>query len=131
MSRRAARRMRPGAIETTLRAVAGVKFGTRDAEMPGHVGHLPALPQLHALVERTQAMSVTVGIQELRVGMFVHLDLGWWAHPFALSSFLVTTPEQLTTIRGLGLKKLRWSPEKSRLDDPLADGAAVVDHGRA
>ncbi len=72
-------------------------------------------------------MSVTVGIQELQVGMFVHLDLGWWAHPFALSSFLVTTPEQLTTIRGLGLKKLRWSPEKSRLDDPLADGAAVVD----
>ena len=67
-------------------------------------------------------MSVTVGIQELRVGMFVHLDLGWWAHPFALSSFLVTTPEQITTIRGLGLNKLRWSPEKSRLDDPTAAG---------
>ena len=65
-------------------------------------------------------MSVTVGIQELRVGMFVHLDLGWWAHPFALSSFLVTTPEQITTIRGLGLNKLRWSPEKSRLDGPTA-----------
>ena len=72
-------------------------------------------------------MSVTVGIQELRVGMFVHLDLGWWAHPFALSSFLVTTPEQITTIRGLGLKKLRWSPDKSRLDDPSGDGSAVVD----
>ena len=69
-------------------------------------------------------MSVTVGIQELRVGMFVHLDLGWWAHPFALSSFLVTTPEQITTIRGLGLNKLRWSPEKSRLDDLTAVGAA-------
>ncbi len=67
-------------------------------------------------------MSVTVGIQELRVGMFVHLDLGWWAHPFALSSFLVTTPEPITTIRGLGLNKLRWSPEKSRLDDPTAAG---------
>jgi putative nucleotidyltransferase with HDIG domain len=71
-------------------------------------------------------MSETVEIQELRVGMFVHLDLGWWAHPFALSSFLVTTPEQVTTLRGLGLKKLRWSPEKSRLDGTPADVSAPV-----
>ena len=56
-------------------------------------------------------------IEELQIGMFVHLDLGWWAHPFALSSFLVTSPDQLQTIRGLGLKKVRWSPEKSRLND--------------
>ena len=60
-----------------------------------------------------------VDIEELRVGMFVHLDLGWWAHPFALSSFLVTSADQVQTIRGLGLKKLRWSPEKSRLNDPV------------
>ena len=65
-------------------------------------------------------MSMTVGIEELQVGMFVHLDLGWWAHPFALSSFVVSTPEQITTIRSLGLKKLRWSPEKSRLSVPEA-----------
>ena len=58
-----------------------------------------------------------VDIEELQIGMFVHLDLGWWAHPFALSSFLVTSPDQLQTIRGLGLKKVRWSPEKSRLND--------------
>ena len=68
-------------------------------------------------------MSMTVEIEELRVGMFVHLDLGWWAHPFALSSFLVTSPDQLATIRGLGLKKLRWSPEKSRLADPAVPEA--------
>ena len=63
-------------------------------------------------------MSVTVEIEELQVGMFVHLDLGWWAHPFALSSFVVSTPEQISTIRGLGLKTLRWSPDKSRLAMP-------------
>ena len=76
-------------------------------------------------------MSVTVGIQELQVGMFVHLDLGWWAHPFALSSFLVTTPEQITIIRGLGLNILRWSPEKSRLGDPASAGAAGAAGGAA
>jgi putative nucleotidyltransferase with HDIG domain len=63
-------------------------------------------------------MAMKLDIEELRVGMFVHLGLGWWAHPFALSSFLITTPEQLQTIRGLGLKTVRWSPEKSRLNDP-------------
>jgi len=68
-------------------------------------------------------MSQTVVIEDLQVGMFVHLDLGWWAHPFALSSFLITSPDQITTIRGLGLQQLRWSPEKSRL--PKAPVAAA------
>jgi putative nucleotidyltransferase with HDIG domain len=62
-------------------------------------------------------MTQTVVIEDLQVGMFVHLGLGWWAHPFALSSFLITSPDQITTIRGLGLKQLRWSPEKSRLPE--------------
>jgi len=74
-------------------------------------------------------MSQTVVIEDLQVGMFVHLDLGWWAHPFALSSFLVTSPEQITTIRNLGLRKLRWSPEKSHLvpaAPPASETAADV-----
>jgi len=73
-------------------------------------------------------MSMTVDVEQLRIGMFVHLDLGWWAHPFALSSFLITTPEQIETIRGLGLKSLRWSPDKSRLPvEPQADADTGVD----
>ncbi len=77
-------------------------------------------------------MSQTVVIEDLQIGMFVHLDLGWWAHPFALSSFLITSPDQITTIRGLGLQQLRWSPEKSRLAEPPQppgdgrDGDAIV-----
>jgi len=71
-------------------------------------------------------MSTTVAIDQLKVGMFVHLDLGWWAHPFALSSFLITSADQIATIRGLGLQRVRWSPEKSREEAPAttpADGA--------
>ena len=60
-------------------------------------------------------MSVTVSVDELKVGMFVHLDLGWWAHPFAVSNFVVSSAEQIDTIRGLGLKSLRYSPDKSQL----------------
>ena len=82
-------------------------------------------------------MSQTVVIEDLQVGMFVHLDLGWWAHPFALSSFLITSPDQITTIRGLGLKQLRWSPDKSRLahtpqpPGDVGDGDAIVVGGGA
>jgi HD-GYP domain-containing protein (c-di-GMP phosphodiesterase class II) len=63
-------------------------------------------------------MASTVSVHELRVGMFVHLDLGWMAHPFALSSFRIQSPDQIETIRGLGLSTLRWDPDQSRLDAP-------------
>jgi putative nucleotidyltransferase with HDIG domain len=69
-------------------------------------------------------MSPKIDIDELRVGLFVHLDLGWWAHPFALSSFLIQSPDQITTIRGLGLKQVRWSPEKSLPEDAVPPAAA-------
>jgi len=62
-------------------------------------------------------MSPMVAVHELRVGMYVHLDLGWMAHPFPLSSFRITSSEQIATIRGLGLKQVRWVPEKSELPD--------------
>ena len=70
-------------------------------------------------------MSQTIAVQDLRVGMYVHLDLGWMAHPFPLSSFRIVSADQIATIRGLGLKQLRWVPEKSELaDDRPAQGAA-------
>jgi len=58
-------------------------------------------------------MSPTVTMHELRIGMFVHLDLGWMSHPFPLSSFRIASEDQIATIRTLGLTKVRWAPEKS------------------
>lgn len=57
----------------------------------------------------------TIETAELRVGMFVHLDLGWMSHPFALSSFRIADAGQIATIRALGLARVRWSPELSEL----------------
>ncbi len=54
-----------------------------------------------------------IDIDALRVGMFVHLDMGWMSHPFPLGSFKITSAEQMATIRTLGLKRLRWSPHQS------------------
>ncbi len=55
----------------------------------------------------------TIDTADLRVGMFVHLDLGWMSHPFALSSFRIADAGQIATIRSLGLARVRWSPEQS------------------
>ena len=73
-------------------------------------------------------MSARIAVDQLRVGMFVHLDLGWWAHPFALSSFRIASPDQIETIRGLGLSDLRWSPEKSEF---VAPGPVLVGRRKA
>jgi putative nucleotidyltransferase with HDIG domain len=56
-----------------------------------------------------------IDVQALRIGMFVHLDMGWMSHPFPLSSFRITTQEQLARIRSLGVRTVRWSPQQSDL----------------
>ena len=65
-----------------------------------------------------------IDVQALRVGMFVHLDVGWMSHPFPLSSFRITTPAQVATIRSLGLGRVRWSPQQSDLS--LLDGGEAT-----
>src|SRR5882762_4331857 len=59
--------------------------------------------------------TVHIDVQTLRVGMFVHLDVGWMAHPFPLSSFRIASADQIATIQKLGVTQVRWSPEQSAL----------------
>lgn len=75
----------------------------------------------------------TVAVQDLKIGMFVRLDLGWLSHPFPLSSFRITSADQIHTIRGLGLERVVWLPEKSDLGDAgqAAANAPVVDPAAA
>ena len=58
-------------------------------------------------------MSSTIAVEELRVGMYIHLEGGWLSHPFPLSSFRINSLDQIGTLRGLGLMRVGWSPEKS------------------
>jgi len=59
--------------------------------------------------------TVQIDVDSLRIGMFVHLDLGWMSHPFPLSSFRIGSEEQIVIIRSLGIRQVRWSPEQSAL----------------
>ncbi|WP_027996914.1 HD-GYP domain-containing protein [Simplicispira psychrophila] len=54
-----------------------------------------------------------IDLSQLRVGMFVHLDVGWMRHPFPVSSFRIASLDQIDTLRGLGLERVRYAPEKS------------------
>lgn len=51
--------------------------------------------------------------EQLRVGLFIHLDLSWMDHPFTFSSFKIKSEDQIETIQRLGLNKIRYSPAKS------------------
>ncbi len=67
----------------------------------------------------------TIETSELCVGMYVHLDLGWMSHPFALSSFRIVDAVQIATIRSLGLSRVRWCPQKSNLE-PVGGASAAT-----
>jgi HD-GYP domain-containing protein (c-di-GMP phosphodiesterase class II) len=46
------------------------------------------------------------------------------SHPFPLSSFRIESADQIATLRGLGLARVRWSPERSDATDGAAKAPA-------
>jgi len=66
-------------------------------------------------------MSSTIAVEELRIGIYVQLEGGWLSQPFPLSSFRISSEDQLQTLRALGLRKLRWLLEKSDPPEPIDD----------
>ncbi|QDL54097.1 HD-GYP domain-containing protein [Rhodoferax aquaticus] len=56
-----------------------------------------------------------LSIDQLRLGLFIELDVGWMAHPFPTGSFKLSSEKQIDTLRGLGLTHVRYVPEKSDL----------------
>jgi hypothetical protein len=60
-----------------------------------------------------------IEVDDLRVGMFVHLDMSWMSHPFPLGSFKIASDEQVATIRSLGVQRVRWSPSQSDVLPPV------------
>lgn len=54
-----------------------------------------------------------ISVDQLRVGMYIHLGLGWMDHPFTFGNFKIKDEEQIATIKQLGLKTLRYDPLRS------------------
>jgi putative nucleotidyltransferase with HDIG domain len=74
-----------------------------------------------------------IAVDQLRIGVYVYIDLGWLDHPFSFNSFKIKSEDQLRTIRSLGLKRLRWDPDKSDppesapVSAPVATEPAPID----
>ena len=63
--------------------------------------------------------------EQLRVGLYVHLDLSWMEHPFAFSRFKIRSEAQIETLQRLGLKQVRYDPARSECEPlPLAQAQA-------
>jgi putative nucleotidyltransferase with HDIG domain len=72
-----------------------------------------------------EAQTEFIEIHQLRIGMFIELELGWMSHPFPKGSFKISTDKQIAVIQGLGLKRVRYVPGKSDVADS-SPGAVVV-----
>lgn len=65
--------------------------------------------------------TINITMDQLRVGLYINLDLKWFEHPFAFSHFKIKNEEQIKTIRSLGLKTVRCNPTLSDVSPPLPD----------
>jgi putative nucleotidyltransferase with HDIG domain len=61
-----------------------------------------------------------VNLHDLRIGLFVDLDVGWMAHPFPSSRFKISSERQIEILKGLGVGRIRYVPSKS--DAPGGQG---------
>ena len=60
----------------------------------------------------------SIPTDQLKIGLYVHLDLRWFEHPFPFGHFKIKAEEQIKIIRGLGLQKVRYNPALSDLSVP-------------
>jgi putative nucleotidyltransferase with HDIG domain len=55
-----------------------------------------------------------IGIDQLRPGHYVELDVAWMDHPFLFSRFMIESQKDIAVIRALGVKEITIVPERSR-----------------
>jgi putative nucleotidyltransferase with HDIG domain len=67
----------------------------------------------------------TILVEQLQVGVYVYLDVGWMNHPFSFNNFKIRDEAQLETIRQLGLKFVRWDPLRSSIK-PLSKSQSTA-----
>lgn len=60
-----------------------------------------------------QNQSELIDVSQLRIGMFVELDIEWMAHPFLKGNFKISSEKQIEAICSLGLEQVRYVPARS------------------
>lgn len=66
--------------------------------------------------------TVTIAVDRLCVGLYVHLDMSWLDHTFARNSFTLKNTGQIDAIKRLGITQIRVEPARcSTRPLPLAE----------
>lgn len=67
-----------------------------------------------------------ISIDQICIGLYIHLDLSWMNHPFAFGDFKIADAAQIAQIKTLGLKTLRYDPNRSDVSPlPLPKAAST------
>ncbi|MFA5171950.1 MAG: HD domain-containing phosphohydrolase [Sulfuriferula sp.] len=61
--------------------------------------------------------------EQLCIGLYIHLDMGWMDHPFTFSSFKIKNQQQIDTIRKLRLKQVRYDQALSDVEPVLIENS--------
>jgi len=64
-------------------------------------------------VMENQSGRYYIAVEQLRIGMYIHLDLRWVEHNFSLNSFRIRNLAQIEEVKALGLKQIRIDPSRS------------------
>lgn len=81
------------------------------------------------MLDKQLDRTVTIDINQLCVGLYVFLDIGWLEHSFPLSNFKIKNDKQILALKQLGLTHIRVSPRRSEcrpLPLPTEPAPAVV-----
>lgn len=70
--------------------------------------------------------SKLIAIDQVKIGMFIKLDLSWFEHSFSMNSFKITNQQQLNDLRALNLKHIRYFPSKSDMAQINAPSRTVT-----
>lgn len=68
--------------------------------------------------------SRSIAPDQLCVGLYVTLDVGWTEHPFLFRNFKIRNQGQLVALKALRLTKVNYVPSKSDAEPLRADAAA-------
>lgn len=80
--------------------------------------------------------SKLIAIDQVKIGMFIKLDLSWFEHSFSMNSFKITNQQQLNELLALNLKHIYYIPSKSDMalinapSRPEKSGTMVPAHGK-
>lgn len=81
-------------------------------------------PQEQDQLQPSDESKLKISVDQLRVGLYVELDIGWLEHPFFFRSFLIKNEKQLQIIRRLNLTEVTYDPGRS-IEEPIP----AVDRG--